>query len=133
MTINRAIVQAAVALMLLSRLTLADGNADAVNERIPVAGAELEAHWKVDCSATLDSLQAQVQASHVPGCTIATDLRRDIQLCAFIYQPPGSPARHRCPDYQQIAKQLGPGGQPGSCAELGPSVLPLLNCSALPP
>jgi hypothetical protein len=133
MTLNQAIVQAAVALMLLSRLALANDNADAVNERIPVAGAELEAHWQVDCSAALDSLRGQIQATHDPDCSVAPDTRRDIQLCAFIYQPPGGQARLDCPDYQQVLKFLQPARQPRSCAELQAKVLPLLACGSLPP
>lgn len=74
---------------------------DAVNERIPVSGAELEAHWGVDCPATWASLGAQVeQADGGEQCVVSPQLRRPLELCVFIYQRPGDPVVVACPDYR---------------------------------
>ena len=42
--------------LLLSPLSLAGDNDDAINERIPVSRAEMEAHWQVDCAAAWEDL-----------------------------------------------------------------------------
>jgi len=88
-------------LLLASPLALAGATSDAVNERIPVSAAELEAHWQVDCRAVWDRLLAQAhQALASDRCDIPAATRRDVELCAFIYHPPGGASRRDCPDFR---------------------------------
>ncbi len=105
---------------LLSPLSLAGDSDDAVNERIPVNRAEMEAHWQVDCAAAWEQLlaaaaQSTKQPINTNNCGIPDQLRREIQLCAFIYQPPGGDSRHDCPDYRGASKYLNEAGKSGKC------------------
>ena len=105
---------------ILSPQSLADGNADAVNERIPVTRAEMEDHWQVDCAAAWKHLLAAAapftkQPTTTDNCGIPSQLRRDIQLCAFIYQAPGGSPGQDCPDYRGVSIQLNEADQSGKC------------------
>jgi hypothetical protein len=104
----------------LSPQSLADDSADAVNERIPVNKAEMEAHWKVDCAAAWEHLLAAAaqptkQSTNKDNCGITGHLRREIQLCAFIYQAPGGDPDHNCPDYMGVSKRLNDADKSGKC------------------
>ncbi|RLA44601.1 MAG: hypothetical protein DRQ97_11105 [Gammaproteobacteria bacterium] len=102
---------------LLSALSLAD-DADAVNERIPVHKTEMEAHWQVECTAAWEHLlAAAAQYTNRGNCGIPNQLRREIQLCAFIYQAPGGDPGHDCPDYSGLLKQLNEAEESGKCPE----------------
>lgn len=80
-------------------LLLADSNSNAVNERIPVRKKEMEVHWNVDCATSWATFTELRRATSKENCTLPSELRRDLQLCAFIYQPPGEPSSHVGPDY----------------------------------
>ena len=85
---------------------LADSNSNAVNERLPVRKAEVEAHWNVDCQASWAALLDLRSKVGGQACDIPSNLRREIQLCAFIYQPPGEESQHAGPDYQGAASSI---------------------------
>jgi hypothetical protein len=94
-----------LALLLLAPLTLSANTGDTANERIVVTKPELEAHWQVDCAETWSILTRAIAA--LPSrerCDIAPDLQRSIlrsiQLCVFIYQPPGASSPDNCPNYR---------------------------------
>ena len=70
---------------------------DAVNERISVRTDEMEQHWQVDCHATWT--QTTTLSKQGDRCDAGPNLLRDLQLCVFIYQPPGGQAVARAPDY----------------------------------
>lgn len=123
--------QAIIVLLVLAPLALAQGSADAVNERIPVKKAEMEAHWKVDCASAWSRLQAAATPAIAgDNCKVTAQLRRQIQLCAFIYQAPGDNSKHRCPDYRSISDYLQQSSATADCASLRTSILPLVNCKA---
>ena len=97
-------------LMLVSSFTQADGNSNAVNERLPVRKAEMETHWQVDCAR---SWANKVELRGKPGaqdCVIPQGLQRQLQLCAFIYQPPGEQAAHTGPDFRAAFTDKGTKG-----------------------
>jgi hypothetical protein len=105
---------------LLSPLSLAGDSADAVNERLPVSKAEMEAHWQVDCAAAWEQLLAAAaqptkQPTNTDNCGIPGQLRREIQLCAFIYQAPGGAPGQDCPDYRGVSEQLNEADKTGKC------------------
>ena len=105
---------------LLSPQSLAGGSADAVNERIPVTRAEMEAHWQVDCAVAWGHLLAVAarptkQPANKDNCGIPSQLRRDIQLCEFIYQPPGGDPGQDCPEYRGGSKRLKEAEKSGKC------------------
>ena len=105
-----------LALLLLTPMTLSANTGDTANERIVVTKPELEAHWQVNCTETWSSLARVVAA--LPSrehCDIAPDLQRNIQLCAFIYQPPGVPGSNKCPNYRAAHKAV----LQGDCEALG--------------
>ena len=78
----------------------AAGPSDTLNERIPVSRLELEAHWQVDCQKSWNSFIAFASAFKNQGeCVMPVKLQRQIQLCAFIYQPPGETAHSTCRDF----------------------------------
>ena len=82
-------------------MTLAADNSDTANERIPVTKKEMEIHWQVDCSKIWDSLAGVAQKFTSSGsCSIPIDLLQNLQLCAFIYQPPASPSPSNCPSFR---------------------------------
>jgi len=89
---------------------------DTVNERIPVSRVELEAHWQVDCGTAWSELEqlAAANGQCVPGAR----LQRTLQLCAFIYQPPGEEVAAACPDFAAALDLLGAGPAPDSCRSL---------------
>ena len=106
--------------LLLSPLSLAGDNDDAINERIPVSRAEMEAHWQVDCAAAWEDLLTAAalstkQPANKDNCTIPGQLQREIQLCAFIYQAPGGDPDHNCPDYRGVSKRLNAADKSGNC------------------
>ena len=80
---------------------------DIANERIPVRKIELERHWQVDCSKTWARLIESVPATGIQAyCGVAPDLARNLQLCVFIYQPPGSTGGDSRPDYRSAYTAL---------------------------
>ena len=88
----------------------AGGSSDAVNERIPVSKLELEAHWEVDCEKDWNGFIGLASAFKNQGeCVIPPQLPHHMQLCAFIYQPPGETALNTCRDFEgaQRAAVLG--------------------------
>lgn len=88
-------------LVLWAPVCLAAGDADAVNERIPVTALEMEAHWQLDCVGSWVQLTQRIAAYQSRGdCDMPVALVRQLQLCAFIYQPPGRAVVAACPDYQ---------------------------------
>ena len=123
--------QSIIVLLVLAPLALAQGSADAVNERIPVKKAEMEAHWQVDCASAWSSLQATATPTLAgDNCGVTAQLRRQIQLCAFIYQAPGDNSIHRCPDYRSISEHLQQPSATADCASLHKSILQFVNCKA---
>jgi hypothetical protein len=115
---------------LLSPLSLAGDSDDAVNERIPVNRAEMEAHWQVDCAAAWEQLlaaaaQSTKQPINTNNCGIPDQLRREIQLCAFIYQAPGGNSGHDCPDYRGVSEYLDDADKSSKCPA---SILQMLGC-----
>jgi hypothetical protein len=121
-------------LLLLSPLALADNNSNAVNERIPVNAADMEAHWQVDCTSVRESLLlAATQASNQPDCGIPTKLRQDTRLCAFIYQAPGTKTQHKCPDYSRISEHLQQAIKLTQCARLFSDIREKLACKIKAP
>ena len=104
-------------LLLSAPAVYAAGLSDAVNERIPVTRAELEAHWHVDCEASWAQLVSAGVREHAgANCGIANGLRGELQLCAFIYQAPGDGKGEGCPDYLGAVKLLDSAGSGNSCA-----------------
>ena len=89
---------------------------DTVNERLPVSRVELEAHWQVDCSAAWAELEQLAGATG--QCVPGARLRRTLQLCAFIYQPPGEEVATACPDFAAALDLLEAGPVPDSCRSL---------------
>ena len=123
--------QAIIALLFIAPLAAAQGSADAVNERIPVTKAELEAHWKVDCASTWSSLQAASRPAPTgDSCGVNDLIRRQIQLCAYIYQAPGDNSKHRCPDYRSVSEHLQQPSATADCASLHTLIRQLVNCQA---
>ena len=97
-------------LVLITPVCVAADNSDAVNERIPVSRAEMEQHWQLDCTGSWNQLKQVAQNFQgAQGCELVSGLVRQLQLCAFIYQPPGSPAADDCPDYQAAYRVAGQG------------------------
>jgi hypothetical protein len=97
-------------LLLLAPVSLAAGGSDTVNERIPVSRVEMEAHWQVNCSASWGDLRAAMRIfDRGADCVVAAELQRNLQLCAFIHQPPGGTANSTCPDYQGAGRAAGQG------------------------
>ena len=100
-----------IALIAIAPQVLADSNSNAVNERLPVRKAEVEAHWKVDCQVSWAGLLELRSKGGGQACDLPSNLRRELQLCAFIYQPPGVQSLHTDPDYQGAINSMGGGGQ----------------------
>jgi len=122
------VVQKFCCLLFFAPAAYAASVSDAVNERIPVSTAALEAHWPVDCPASWARLSdAGVRAQAGASCDIAVGLRDELELCAFIYQPPGAAAPQgvgeACPDccrrdYRGALELLDSVGPAEVCAEL---------------
>ena len=119
----RAPVKACLFLLFVSG-GLGAALSDTVNERVPVSEAELEAHWQVDCAEISDLLRELADRGKPGvGCQAGSAVRHQLQLCAFIYQAPGSDTRHLCPDYRGALEELdraGPGDDCGYIAKLLP-------------
>jgi len=103
-------------LLLPAPLVLADSSSNAVNERIPVRKAEMEVHWKVDCAGSWATFVELRDRAAGEACTMPAELQRQLQLCAFIYQPPGEEVTHSYPDYRAAT---GTGGGEGLCQQAG--------------
>lgn len=108
-----------VACAFLVPLAVAEPASDTVNERLPVSAAELEAHWRVDCGATWAAVSASVG---LPGagrpCDISAEVRRVLELCVYIYQPPGDAMVPTCPDYRAALAAVDAADSPHGCAAL---------------
>ena len=87
-------------LILVSSFAQAEPSSDAVNERLPVRKAEMETHWQVDCARSWANKVELRGKPGARGCILPPDLQRQLQLCAFIYQPPGEQVVHAGPDYR---------------------------------
>ncbi len=95
-------------LVLFTPGTLIADTSDTANERIPVTRAEMEIHWRLDCSANWKALAEVTSSSLKQGsCEVSPDLLRDLQLCEFIHQPPGSSRTGACPDFKTAGELLG--------------------------
>lgn len=91
---------------LAAPVSSASGSSDAVNERITVSPAEMEAHWQVDCASSWARVIELREKAGSPDCVIPPDVLRELKLCAFIYQPPGQQLTHTGPDYQSASVQV---------------------------
>ena len=78
----------------------ANSNANAVNERLPVRKTEMEAHWNVNCAHDWARMEELRSISGGDECVLPPDLLRELQLCAFIYQPPGEETTYSGPNFQ---------------------------------
>ena len=87
----------------------ADGNSNAVNERITVTSAEMESHWRVDCATSWARVIELREKMGSPDCALPPELQRELKLCAFIYQPPGQQLTQSGPDYQSATAQSADG------------------------
>jgi hypothetical protein len=115
----------------LSALALAANDGDAVNERIVVNKADMEAHWRVDCAVAWVRLQtAAAGQSRHDQCEITADLVREIKLCAFIYQAPGGNSPHSCPDYRSASQQLELRSAASGCPSLPPTIVQRMKCNS---
>jgi hypothetical protein len=105
--------------LLFASGALAAAVSDTVNERVPVTAADLEAHWRVDCTA-ISNLLREVAGQSKAGdpCRVGPAVRHQLQLCAFIYQAPGSDARHACPDYRGALEALDRAGPGDDCGHI---------------
>lgn len=105
--------------LLCSPLVSAAPASDAVNERIPVSRADMEAHWGVDCRGLWLRLEGQLGQPSASGqCAISPAVRHELELCSFIYQPPGAVAEHGCPDYRGLLGRLDSTGEGEWCAAM---------------
>jgi hypothetical protein len=119
---------------LFTPVVLAAPVSDTVNERIPVTAAELEVHWQVDCSEVSGLLRAATRGSEAGEvCAIGSIMHRQLELCVFIYQPPGSNTDHVCPDYRGALSVIDQARSGAGCYELGEFLRTQPDCSrALP-
>ena len=116
---------------------------DAVNERIPVSSAALEAHWQVDCASSWARFSdAGTQAQSGASCNIAVGLHNELELCAFIYQPPGTGGSEAVTDacsdccrrdYRAAVKLLDSAGPAELRAELAKFWLARRSCPLVRP
>jgi hypothetical protein len=123
-----AVVQKFCFWLLVAPAAYAASVSDAVNERVPVSRAALEAHWHVDCASSWARLSDAVSRAQAGvGCDIAVGLRDELELCAFIYQPPGTQGSEgvteACPDccspdYRAAVELLDFSGPVERCAAL---------------
>lgn len=105
-------------------IILADS--DAVNERIPVQKIEMEEHWGVDCQKTLASLSIRLETS--TSCAADTQVRKALELCMFIYQPPGQELTRTCPNYRELHSLLSRTSDPSICQILRQELNSALAC-----
>jgi len=85
--------------------------ADVSNERIPVTGAELEQHWRLDCGGMLDDYNNRIVLATGSGISkISKGELRELadvaQKCSFIYSQKGTGRTISCPDYQRVSDIL---------------------------
>ncbi len=130
-------------LLIIAPAAYAASVSDAVNERIPVSSAALEAHWQVDCAsswARFSDAEARAQAGR--ACDIDVGLRDELQLCAFIYQPPGTGGSEAVTDacsdccrrdYRAAVELLDSAGPAELCAELAKFPLARESCPLVRP
>ena len=127
------------ALLLCTYQSMADSQSDAVNERIPVRKAEMEAHWNIDCAAAwLELGETTDSAAMAPGssgghCGADDELRRTLELCAHIYQPPGEPSAQQCPDYREVLQRLSKIQEYSDCSRLSLYIKGQTDCQSLSP
>ncbi len=81
-----------LAIAIFVPLTAAAG--DLVNERLSASTAAREAHWGIDCAATLLALPAAAGGS--------AEIAETLTKCGFIHQPPGDANADNCPDYRTL-------------------------------
>jgi hypothetical protein len=105
-------------------IILADS--DMVNERIPVQKIEMEKHWGVDCQETLASLSMRLEAS--TSCAADAQVRKALELCMFIYQPPGQELTRICPNYRELHALLSRTNDESTCQSLRQVVNSALAC-----
>lgn len=118
-------------ILLLAAGALAASEADTVNERIPVSKTQLEAHWGVDCAGLAGQLRGDMgRAFGGKDCGVTPSLLTDLQLCAFIYQPPGGNGGHRCPDYRAALEALNTAAPERACPTLVGTLLAPEDCPA---
>ena len=97
-------------LVLFTPGSLIADTSDTANERIPVTRADMEIHWRVECGANWETLIEVTASSLKTGsCEVSPDLLRNLQLCEFIHQPPGSSTTSACPDFKKAGQLLGEG------------------------
>ena len=89
-------------LLATAPLSQAGGDSDTANERIPVERAQMEAHWKVDCALSWAKLIERRALLAQESCILPPVLQQQLQLCAYIYQPPGEQHSHTGNDYQAV-------------------------------
>ncbi|MDO8860477.1 hypothetical protein Q6D67_02095 [Haliea sp. E1-2-M8] len=81
-----------LAILIFAPLTSAAN--DLVNERLSASAAAREAHWGIDCSATLVALRSA--SAH------NAEIEDTLTKCRFIHQPPGAAEVENCPDFRAI-------------------------------
>ncbi len=92
-----------MACLLFAAGAASGADSDLVNERFTTSGEDMEAHWRVDCSATVAALtEPGAQRAGQRRAELADALRK----CGFIYQPPGAAAVDHCPDYNRLLQAL---------------------------
>lgn len=127
----------AFSLALFATVAVAAGN-DTVNERIPVTAAELQDHWRVDCGLVWQELSSETDstaatAAPISLCGLSADTRRKIQLCAFIYQPPGEQRSQQCRDFAAVLSFITDNEALADCSSSLPDVINSYNCENEPP
>lgn len=127
-------VQLFCGLLVIVPMAHAASVSDAVNERIPVSRAALEAHWHLDCAAGWAKLAgAGARAPAAGPCGIASGLRDELERCAFIYQPPGGSAEAGCRDYRGAVDVLDSMGSGAICNRLVKFLAAQPHCPDTPP
>ena len=122
-----AICYGAILVAGLAPRVLLAGDADAVNERLPVTNMEMEEHWRVDCSHSWFTLPGRPGKGPGPGkCALAAEPLKQLQLCAFIYQTPGDEIVELCRDFQGVIQAA----QEGNCEEISALVEKSEKCDA---
>lgn len=120
-------------LLLTPSIALTESDSDAVNERIPVRPTELEQHWGINCQGSWQKLlDTAAQAGPDGLCSAPGQLARQLQLCAFIYQAPGSENTSNCPDYRSASDALQHRPGPADCETLSAVLHSQAACGAQP-
>ncbi len=89
----------------------------------------MEAHWQVDCHQLWRQLVDAV--SSADNCGLSAPLQRDLQLCSYIYQPPGESNDSHCPDYGRARALLNAENTAGRCNNLKALVDDQADCAVL--